>query len=131
MRRMRVETRRTMGGLSVPQYRALGYLVRHPSASLNDVAEHLGLTPPTTSKLIQKLVVDKIVARRVASDRRRVCLTLTRSGIAALDAARSETRRQLAESFRNASREDLAALSAALRILAKAFSEGRNDVNVP
>ena len=30
--------------LSVPQYRALGFVVRHPGASLSQVAEHQGLT---------------------------------------------------------------------------------------
>ena len=89
MRRIRAEMRRrTMPGLSVPQFRALNYLRQHPGASLNVVAEHLGLTPPTASKLIQKLVADRVVARRVASDRRRVCLSLTHSGITALSAAR-------------------------------------------
>jgi len=131
MRRIRAEMRlRTLPGLSIPQFRALDYLSHHPQVSLNDVAEHLGLTPPTASKLIQKLVCQKVVARRVAVDRRRVSLSLTQSGTAALSVARSETRQQLAESLKSLSADELAATSMALRALERAFSQGGNDVNV-
>jgi DNA-binding MarR family transcriptional regulator len=119
-----------MPGLSVPQFRALNYLRSHPGASLNVVAGHLGLTPPTASKLIQKLVADKVVARRAATDRRRICLSLTESGIAALSVARSETRQQLADTLNTLSKEELAALQVALRGLARAFSQGGADGNL-
>jgi DNA-binding MarR family transcriptional regulator len=131
MRKIREEMRRrTMAGLSVAQYRTLNYLMRHPRASLRVVAEHLGLTPPSTSKLVQKLVTDKVVVRRVASDRRRVCLSLTQSGVAALSTARAETRQQLEEKLRSLSSKELTALSVALRALGKAFSQSENDVNI-
>jgi DNA-binding MarR family transcriptional regulator len=131
MRRIRKEMRRrTMPGLSIPQFRTLAYLRRHPRASLSDVAEHLGLTAPTTSKLVQKLVVQKVVARRVAKDRRRVCLSLTDPGAAALKKARLETRQRFADSLKSLSREELATVSAALRILSRAFSQGSDDGNV-
>ena len=122
--------RRTMGGLSVPQYRTLNYLMQHPRASLHAVAEHLGLTPPSTSKLVQKLVTNNVVARRVAADRRRICLSLTQSGITALTAARSETREQLAESLKSLSDDELAELSVALRTLGRAFTQGDDNVNL-
>src|SRR5689334_5564645 len=43
-------------GLSVPQFRALVLLDRHPTASLSLVAEHLGSSQPSASRLITKLV---------------------------------------------------------------------------
>jgi DNA-binding MarR family transcriptional regulator len=131
-RRIRAEMRRrTMRDLSVPQFNALNFISHHPQASLNVVAEHLGLTAPTTSKLIQKLVSDGVVDRTVAVDRRRICLSLTSSGKAALSLARSETREQLAERLKALSIDELAAVSVALRALGKAFSRGGNNVNVP
>jgi len=131
MRRIRSEMRlRTMPGLSIAQFRALDYLGHHPQVSLSVVAEHLGLTPPTASKLVQKLVANKVVARRVATDRRRVSLSLTQAGIAALSAARSETRQQLANSLNLLTSEELAALSLGLRALGRAFSKGGNHVNI-
>ncbi len=132
MRRIRDEMRRrTMGGLSVPQYRALNYLNRHPKASLNDVADHLGLTPPSTSKLIQKLVIDKIVTRSDATDRRRVCLSLTPSGIDALRIARAETRQQLANTLKSLSRSKLLNMSKVLKNLGEVFAQGGGDVHIP
>jgi DNA-binding MarR family transcriptional regulator len=116
--------------MTMPQFRVLGYLRRHPRASLNDVAEHLGMTAPSASKLVQKLVAERIVARRVGADRRRVCLSLTQNGISALAAARAETRENLANSLKALSQEDLAAVGAALKILGEAFTQGGGNVDL-
>ena len=131
-RRIRAEMRRrTLPSLSVPEFNALNFIGRHPEASLNVVAEHLGLTAPTTSKLIQKLVSNGIVDRTSALDRRRVCLSLTESGRAALAAARAETRDQLAERLNSLSSQELDELSTSLLVLGKAFSQGGDNVNLP
>jgi|WetSurMetagenome_2_1015567.scaffolds.fasta_scaffold345089_2 DNA-binding MarR family transcriptional regulator len=132
MRRIRTEmSRRTMGGLSIPQFRALNYLSRHPKSSLNDVADHLAFTPPSASKLIQKLVIDKVVNRRGASDRRRICLSLTPTGIEALQLARAETRQQLANNLKSLSPGKLSNLSKALNDLAQVFAQGGGNVHIP
>jgi len=130
-RRIRAEMRRhTMPGLSLPQFRALNFLSHHPEASLSVVAEHLGLTPPTASKLVQKLVTDGVVVRKSATDRRRVCLSLTEAGIAALSIARSETRQHLAERLGWLNQEELDAVFIAMRALGRAFSQGGANVNL-
>jgi len=132
MRRIRHEMiSRTMPGLTVPQFRTLKYLKRNPKTSLSDVAEHLGLTLPSTSKLVQKLVSQKAITRREATDRRRVCLSLTASGKEMLAKARIETQQQLAEVLGSLTQDELASLSAALRILNRVFVGGRSDVNIP
>ena len=131
MRRIREEMRRrTMPGLTVPQFRALNYIRRHPRSSLNDVAEHLGLTAPSASKLVQKLVSEKVVVRRVGDDRRRVRLSLTPSGAAAIALARADTREHVADSLKALSGKDLAGVRDALRLLGLAFSQGGNDVDL-
>ncbi len=131
MHRIRGEmASRTMSGLTLPQFRILTYLRRHPRASLNEIAEHLGLTPPTVSKLVQKLVTQNVISRRAGTDRRRVSLSLTQLGTTALAKARLETRRQLADSLRSLPTKDLATLSAGLRMLRQAFVEGGTNVNV-
>jgi DNA-binding MarR family transcriptional regulator len=89
MRHIRSELRsQAMKELSVPQFRTLMFLRRHPDASLSLVAEHLGLTPPTVSKMIQKLVDQGIIKRNTAPDRRQVRLSLSSKGISALSGAR-------------------------------------------
>jgi DNA-binding MarR family transcriptional regulator len=131
MRHIRSELRnRTMQGLTVPQLRTLTYLRRHPNASLSHVAEHLGLTPPTVSKMIQKLVDQGIIERDIAQDRRRVRLSLSSEGVSTLTRAREETRKQLAENLRNLSQEELKTMSAALEILGRVFSRNGASVNV-
>jgi len=121
----------TMPGLSLPQYRALTYLRRHPQASLTEVAAHLNRTPPTVSKMIQKLVDQGIIERRVPSDRRRVCLSLSEEGVTALARAREETRQQLTENLRTLSQEELYALSVALNALGRVFTGKDTGVNIP
>jgi DNA-binding MarR family transcriptional regulator len=132
MRRISGEMRlRTMSGLTVPQFRALNYIHRHPRTSLSDVAIYLGLTLPSTSKLIQKFVTQKVVQRRVATDRRRVCLSLTQQGIKALAQARLGTQQQLAENLSSLTQEELRIVTAGLKVLSSAFSQGGPGVSIP
>lgn len=124
MRRIRREMRRhSMPGLSVAQFRTLIYLQRHSGTSLSEVAEFLGLTMPSASKLVDRLVMDKAVSRRIAQDRRRISLSLTERGHTALELARMEARDQLADSLKALPPEDLATVTAALDILDRAFSQ--------
>ncbi len=132
MRRIRREMRRhSMPGLSVAQFRTLIYLQRHPGTSLSEVADFLGLTMPSASKLVDRLVMDKAVSRRIAQDRRRISLSLTERGQTALELARLEARDQLADSLKPLSPEDLATVTSALEILDKAFSPvSTTDVHI-
>ena len=85
-------------GLSVPQFRTLIFVHRHGGASLSEVADHIGVTLPSMSKLVDGLVGRGLVNREIdAGDRRRVMLTLTPEGVAILQRASSVTRQSLAE----------------------------------
>src|SRR5512143_2472274 len=99
MRTIRAELRRhRTADLSVPQFRTLAFIDRCAAASLSDVAEHIGLTLPSMSKIVDGLVARKLVTRQThPADRRRLVLTLTRSGQTALEASRKATRACLAE----------------------------------
>jgi DNA-binding MarR family transcriptional regulator len=67
--------------LSVMQFRALVYIDHHPKTSLSSVADHLGLTLPTVSTMVDGMVDSDLVMRNdSAADRRRVELSLTTSG---------------------------------------------------
>ncbi len=105
MRTIRAELRRhRVADLSVPQFRTLAFIDRQTDASLSDVAEHIGLTLPSMSKIVDGLVMRKLVTRQTHPvDRRRMTLALTARGQTALQASRAATRACLAE--------DLAALS--------------------
>ena len=79
---IRVEMRaQRQHDLSVPQFRALAFISNHPGSSLSAVADHIGLTLPTMSVLVEGLVQRGLVQRVPdLRDRRRVLLTLTLEG---------------------------------------------------
>lgn len=125
MRLIRRETRRAAAPqISIPQFRSLALLRRQPGASLSDVAEHLGVTKPTSSVLIGRLVSRGLVERRTDPDeRRRVLLTLTAQGSSLLDAARGSAVEAFALVLQRLSAEDVQALGRGLSILEKVVSE--------
>ena len=76
--------------LTVPQFRALNFVQTHEGPTLSATAEFLGLTLPSTSKLIDQLVRRGILARDDdAKDRRRMALRLTPRGDTLLKSARA------------------------------------------
>ncbi len=93
MRRIREEMRARRGAdLTIPQFRTLLFLQRHPGSALRDVAEHLGLTPPTVSKMAAGLVSRGLIERPDSTeDRRKVELRLTARGNTLIDRVRGET----------------------------------------
>jgi len=99
MRTIRTEMRsHREAGLSVAQFRALLFVRRHPAASLSQVADHLGLTLPSTSELIENLVQRGLVLRNeVKENRRQVQLELTPSGSAMLSSAQELTINRLTQ----------------------------------
>ncbi|HXG36316.1 MAG TPA: MarR family winged helix-turn-helix transcriptional regulator, partial [Dehalococcoidia bacterium] len=86
---LRSEIRRHRGpGFSIPQFRTLFFLSRNQGASLSDVAAHIGLTLPSTSKLVDGLVERNMVVRETSLlDRRCLTLSLTPNGRRALASA--------------------------------------------
>lgn len=120
--REQVKTRRPVE-LSVAQFRTLIYLSRHRRACLSDVAEHAGLTLPTTSKMIDGLVKRELVSRRISpEDRRRVMLRLTPLGQGTLDQAFSHARERLASMLTALPEDERSAVAAAMRCLQRVFS---------
>lgn len=109
--------------LSVPQFRALGHVQRHAGASLSDVAEHLGLTLPATSRLVDGLVQRGYVTRAVApADRRAVQLHVSAKGSAMLDHTREHTQQHLAALLAPLTPDQRAQIMDALATLRSAFA---------
>jgi DNA-binding MarR family transcriptional regulator len=119
MRRIREEMRaRAARGLTVPQLRALLYLRRHPGAGLSAVAEHLGMSPPAASALVDRLVRAGHLERAIHPDeRRRIQLRLTRRGLAHVTSAHDAARAWLTRELGHLDARDLARLGAALEVL--------------
>ncbi len=130
MRTIRAVFRAQRGtDLSLPQFRALNHIGHKGGASLSDVAEHLGLGLPSTSKLIDGLVERKLVVRLSdKGDRRRVCLTITPRGREKVDAAHRHTETFLVEKLDDLSNGELETVMAAMNILQKLFGSASEPV---
>ncbi len=119
MRVIREQMRSGMAAsLSVPQFRALRFVRRHPGTSLSPVAEHLGTSAPAASQLVERLVRAGLVTRDQHPDEhRRVELRITTAGSATLEECDARTRAWLCERLSGLSEADLGRLEAALREL--------------
>ena len=123
MRSIRAEMRRhRTADLSVPQFRTLAFIDRNVDASLSDVAEHIGLTLPSMSKIVDGLVTRRLVTRQTApDDRRRLTLALTPRGQSALQASREATRACLAEDLAVLTVHERETITQAMTILRPVF----------
>jgi DNA-binding MarR family transcriptional regulator len=110
--------------LTVVQFRTLARASRSGGggASVSDVAEHVGLTLPSASKLVQGLV-DRGYLRRQNDPRdRRVSILLpTPKGRRAMDIARRAAREELGTMLQSLSRRERTRLADALDSLRPLF----------
>ena len=108
--------------LTVPQFRTLHFVQSQAGPSLSATADFLGLSLPSTSKLVDHLVRGGFLTRENdASDRRRMTLRITGRGDALLKGAQASVRLRLAETLNRFASADLAALQKALGLLRGSF----------
>lgn len=109
--------------LTVLQFRALVFLNFHDGHSLSAMAEHLGLSLPATSRMVELLVQRGLMERRTPSrDRRRVALSLTRRGKQTFRKARAATQIALARGLQKLSPQALGQVAAAMQTLSRVFA---------
>jgi DNA-binding MarR family transcriptional regulator len=114
--------------LTVPQFRSLVIIERAAGTSLTGVAEHLGLTPPSASKLIDGLSNRGMVTRRESlGDRHRVTLEITAEGAQALASARGEAQKSLSRLLGALEGEELSAVIRAMSALRSVFAAGAHS----
>lgn len=125
--RRQMRSRRAKG-MSVPQFRVLVHLRRQPAVSLSAVAEFLGASLPTASRIVSGLVSKGYVIRKSCEeDRRQVSLELTTHGQAALEAAWLGTQGVLAKKFEPLTTDDQAVLTRAFELLNELFARKQSD----
>lgn len=126
MRFIRTQMRWYRGSdLSVPQFRTLVFLSRHAGASLSALAEHLGLSLPATSRLVEGLVRKSLAVRRVPRGNRRVvALSISARGARTVLAARQATEKRLRDAVAPLPSGDCAMIRCALRTLREEFARG-------
>ena len=125
MRSIRTQLRKSGAiEVSIPQFRTLVFISRHNGASLSDAADHIGLTLPSMSTMIDGLVTRNLLLRRTdPHDRRRMTLTLTERGRTTLRGARESTLTYLSGLLRNIPTSDRATLVRGMQILKSIFAK--------
>ena len=121
---IRSEMRRGRGSdLSVPQFRTLRFIQTHVDTTLSSLADHLSLTPPSVSKLVDGLVQQQLVLRQeAASDRRCLSLALTPAGESIVNSARAGAQASLIEKLNCLSPDELEIVHKAMEILRPLFA---------
>ncbi len=124
MRSIRAEMRGNRGSdLTVPQLRTLTYIYRQNGGFVSELAEHLGLTLPSTSVLVDGLVKRGILSRSpVQRDRRRIRLDLTEAGNAILKRAQEHTQAHFSQLLCELPVEDQETVAKAMHILRSLFT---------
>jgi DNA-binding MarR family transcriptional regulator len=123
MRHIRAEMRTesiAAGGrpLTVPQLRALTWIRRKPGQGLSPLADHLGMSLPACSALVDRLVRAGLVERATdPTERRRIQLRLTPDGLEQVGRARLRVRTWLTGELAGREPSELAGLMGALDVL--------------
>ena len=115
------------GPLSVPQFRGLNFIDRHPGGSVSALAGFLGVTLATASAMADRLVkAGHLHASDSLTDRRRSELQISADGKAVLERMRRQTRADLARALQGRSPQELAALVQGLQVLDAAFARSES-----
>jgi len=132
MQSIRVEMRRGRGSdLSIPQFRTLRFVQRNPDSSLSDLADYLGVTLPSASKLVDGLVKQELISRQESTaDRRRLTLVLTQNGDSLVNSARDSAQADLMQILGCLSEDELQTVHQAMELLYPLFALQRKQTLV-
>ena len=118
-----------IGGVTNPQFRILMFIQKMPGTSLQDVAQHLGLTSPTTSTTVDELVNNQLVLRDPSTeDRRKITLTLTDEGQKTLEEVFEHSRQHLAAYLSSLTTTEQEIVLEALKLLGPLFSTYQEEL---
>lgn len=107
-------------GVSKGQFWAMHVLSGRESASVNDIAQHLSVSPPTMSVTIDQLEAVGLVTReRSSSDRRTVAVSLTPKGRKVEAKVWARIERQISEAVKDLPRSDVATTAHVIQELSR------------
>ncbi|MEH6874284.1 MAG: MarR family winged helix-turn-helix transcriptional regulator [Candidatus Competibacter sp.] len=109
-----------LGSVTLPQLRALAYVLRQPESTLGELAEHLAITVPSASALVDRLVKQGLLEAKIPPEnRRRVSLEITADGKAIITQVTDLWREELARRLTPLTEAELRIAIEALEILAR------------
>jgi len=111
-------------GLTMPRLRALFYLGRSGAVPVGQIATGLGISQPSATETLEKLVSKGLVERTAdPSDRRVVLVGLTERGKEMIDRPWETRRAVLASALSDASPDDRTAIERGLALLCEALEK--------
>jgi DNA-binding MarR family transcriptional regulator len=120
--------KRETSDLSMPQFHALMFIKHHEGSSLSAVAQHIGSTISTSSKLIDGLVERGFLTRDIpGSNRRRVTLVITEIGEASLESVHTAAVSCLTTRLAALRSEDAILITRAMSLLYSIFTQAQGD----
>lgn len=110
--------------ITLPQYRALVVLSARGAHRAVDLADALGVTPGTASRMIERLTRKGLVRRtRARDDRRTIRVDLTAAGRAVVTQVTARRRAEIARILAGVTPGERDALTASLTVFAAAAGE--------
>jgi len=131
------DLRRTMRSqsspdLRVPELRSLAFLRHNPGSNLTDLAEYIGVSLPSMSKLVDTLTSRGFIERTPdASDRRRVRLGLTEAGGEVLAKAREAVKASFVAKLGRLGPQEVATVTASMALLSSLFAQVSENGETP
>jgi DNA-binding MarR family transcriptional regulator len=109
------------GVFTIPQFRALNRISKQPQTN-RELAEWMGVAPPTMSRMIDSLVKKGYLEKtRDSSDLRQQTLALTQQGRQEMSRVRTAVHKKIALKFKSLSGTDCESLMRGLDALREAF----------
>lgn len=110
--------------VTLPQYRALVVLVSRGPQRVASLAEALAVTPPTATRMCDRLVRKGLMRRRTSSeDRREVHLSISATGRDLVSQVTARRRQEIAELLRGIPARDQVTMVELFGTLARAAGE--------
>lgn len=110
--------------VTLAQFRSLVVLASRGPQGMASLAEALGVTPPTASRLCDRLVRKGLIRRRTdRNDRRQVRIALTESGRRLVDVVTNRRRQEIAGLLGAVPEDARRSVVAGLQLLADAAGE--------
>jgi DNA-binding MarR family transcriptional regulator len=114
--------------VTLTQYRSLVVLASRGPQSLGALAELLGVTPPTVSRMCDRLVRKQLILRRAdPSDRRQIRVALSARGRRLVKEVTRRRREEIAQLLVSMSAAEQASVATSLQRLADAAGEVRDE----
>lgn len=106
----------------MPQFRALVMISNEPDTSLSEVADHLALSLPTTSRIVTGLVKQGLLKRSDSvEDRRQLSLGITAKGQGVLNISWAAAQESMAKQLQQFSSKERATIVSAMQTVKKMF----------